>query len=159
MNNDLIAAAYESEGLAQRIYDSLQNMRKSSLLGLQNVVIVSKSGAGKVSVYLKKELPSSPKTTDAEILNFITETIFTDPQNEMVQGLVEDGIDDLFIETLSRALDVNSSALLFLLSYNSMNDTDELLGTLALFKGRIYQTTIPQQTKRAIEKRIKSSQL
>jgi uncharacterized membrane protein len=158
MRNDLIAAAYESEGMALRIYDSLQNMRKSPLMGLQNVVIISKSGAGNVSVHLKKELPLTPGTTEADILNFIVEIIFTDPQDEMVQELVEEGLDDHFLESFSRALDVNSSALLFLLSYSGMSDTEELLGTLALFKGRIYQTTLPQQTKLAIEKRIMISQ-
>ena len=158
MRNDLIAAAYESVGLAQRIYDSLQNMRKGPLLGLQNVVIVTKSGDGKVTITLKKELPAIPRSTNAEVLTFIAEMIFSDSQSEMVQGLIEEGLDDLFLEKFSRAMDTNSSALLFLLSYNSMSDVDELLSMLALFKGSIYQTTLPPQTISAIEKRIQDSQ-
>ena len=158
MRNDLIAAACESAGLAQRIYDSLQNMRKGPLMGLQNVVIVTKSGDGIVTITLKKELPATPRNTNAEILTFIAEMIFSDSQSEMVQGLIEEGLDDLFLEKFSRAMATNSSALLFLLSYNSMNDVDELLSMLALFKGSIYQTTLPPQTISAIEKRIQDSQ-
>ena len=157
MRNDLIAAAYESVGLAQGVYDSLQNMRKGPLLGLQNVVIVTKSGDGKVIITLKKELPAAPGNTNAELLTFIAEMIFSDSQNEMVQGLVDGGLDELFLEKFSRATDTNSSALLFLLSYNSMSDVDELLSMLALFKGRIYQTTLSRQTITAIEKQVHHS--
>lgn len=157
MRYDLIAAAYESEGMAQRIYDSLQNMRNGPLLGLQNVMIATKSGDGKVTITLKKELPAASKTSDAELLNFIAEMIFTDSENEMVQELAEEGLDALFLERFSRALDLKSSALLFLVSFTSMSDVDELLNMLALFKGRIYQTTLSPQTITAIEKQIRDS--
>lgn len=157
MRNDLIAAAYESEGLAQRIYESLQSMRKGPLLGLQNVMIATISGDGKVTITLKKELPAASKSSDAELLNFIAEIVFTDSENEMVQELAEEGLDDLFLERFSQAMDVKSSALLFLVSYTSISDVDELLNMLALFKGRIYQTTLSPQTITAIEKRIGDS--
>ena len=157
MRYDLIAVAYESEDMAQRIYDSLQNMRKGPLLGLQNVMIATKSGDGKVTIALKKELPAASKTSDAELLIFIAEMIFTDSENEMVQELAEEGLDDLFLERFSQAMDVKSSALLFLVSYTSTSDADELLNMLALFKGRIYQTTLSPQTITAIEKRIGDS--
>ena len=152
MHNDLIVMTFDREGEAQRVYDSLQSMRKSPLLGLEDAAVVTVDSAGTVNLHQRRKLPAALGTTVSELLGGIADLIFGDPPEEMVRALAKEGLDDRFVEKVARMMGNNSSALLFLVAYNSMGDTGELLGALALFKGKIHQTTLPPDAKAALLK-------
>jgi uncharacterized membrane protein len=62
-----------------------------------------------------------------------------------VPDKVKEYVDDEFLRTVGTALQSSGSAILFFLHPDNLSDRGELLGVLSLFRGRIFQTTLPVQ--------------
>jgi uncharacterized membrane protein len=152
MHNDLIVMTFDREEGARRIYDSLQSMRKSPLLGLEDAAMVTVDSTGSVTFHQKRKLPVAEGATGGDLLSLIADLIFGDVPKEVVRALANGGLDDRFLANVARTMGNNSSALLFLVAYNSMSDTSELLGALALFRGKIHQTTLSSEAKATLLK-------
>jgi uncharacterized membrane protein len=152
MHNDLIIMTFDREEEAQRVYDSLRSMRKSPLLGLENTAMVTVDSAGSDTFHQKRKLPRDPKTTAGDVLSLMADLIFGNPSEETLRALTKKGLDEGFVEKVGQTMGKNSSALLFLVDYNSMSDTSELLSALALFRGKIHQTTLSSEAKGALRK-------
>ena len=152
MHNDLIVMTFDREEEAQIVYDSLRSMRKSPLLGLENTAMVTVDSSGSATFHQERKLPGDSEATGGDVLSLMADLIFGDPPEETLRTLTEEGFDERFVEKLARTMGVNSSALLFLVDYNSMSDTSELLSILALFRGKIHQTTLSSEAKAALHK-------
>ncbi len=150
MHNDLIIMTFGHDEDAQRIYDALHIMRKSPLLGLDEAAMVTVDSSGSATYHRKRKLPSEPGATYDDLLTLIAELIFVDPTEMMLSAIARMGLDERFLEKVSRMMGNNSSALLFLVTYNSVSDASELLSALTLFKGKIHQTTLPSETNIAL---------
>lgn len=146
MQNDLIIMTFDHDEDAQKIYDALHIMRKSPLLGLDDAAMVTVDSNGSATYHRRSKLPSEPDGAYGDLLSLIADLIFVDPTEVLLSAIARMGLDERFLEKVSRMMGNNSSALLFLVAYNSVGDASELLGTLALFKGKIHQTTIPSET-------------
>ncbi len=157
MHSDLIVVTFDEEEEAQKVYDALQRMRKSQLLALENAAVVSKDSAGKVRSYGPRELTVPPEATGDDLLDLLADLIFGTPPERRVRGLVEAGLDEGFLQEVGRAMGGRSSALLFLVRYDSMGDTDELLSALALFKGKVHQTTLSPEAEAAMLREAKDA--
>jgi uncharacterized membrane protein len=134
VNADLIVMTFDGGEMAQIIYDSLQAMRKSQVLGLDDTAIVTKDGAGRVRLRPEPEASTG-------LAGLLGALLFRSPQRDVPDG-VQENVDDEFLRTVGAALHNSSSALLFYLHPDSLSDGGELLNALALFRGRIHQTTI-----------------
>lgn len=150
MHNDLIIMTFDHDEDAHRIYDALHIMRKSPLLGLDDAAMVTVDSTGNATYHRQRKLPPEPGATNGDLLSLIAELIFVDPTKVMLSAMARVGLDERFLEKVSRMMGNNSSALLFLVAYNSVSDASELLGTLALFKGKIHQTTLPSEANAAL---------
>jgi uncharacterized membrane protein len=120
--------------MAQTVYNSLQAMRKSAILGLDDSVIVTKDGTGRIRLH-----PGSQASTG--LAGRLADLILRSPVGVVpaVGGL---NLDDGFVKAVVSALRNNSSALLIFLDSSSLSDRVELLNVLALFRGTIHQTTL-----------------
>jgi len=150
MHNDLIIVTFDREEEAQRIYDALRRMRKGLLLGLENAAMVTVDSTGNATLHQKRKLPADPRATNGDLLSLIVDLIYGDPPEAMLRALANEGLDESFLEKVKRTMGNDSSALLFLVAYHSMSDTGELLNALALFKGKIHQTTLTSEVKAAL---------
>ena len=137
MNSDLIVMTFEGGEMAQTVYSALQAMHKRRVLGLDTVVILTKDGAGEV-----KQHPISPAGTG--LVGLLTDLVFSLPDRVMPAS-AKGKLDDEFVVEVRSALGNDSSALIFFVHPDSLGDTGELINTLALFRGRIHQTTLPTQ--------------
>lgn len=152
MHSHLIVMTYEGEEEAQRVYDALQRMRGSPLLGLENAAVVTKDSSGRLAVTQKRELPRAGGTPGDNLASSTIALLFGDPPVEVVQALAEKGFDVRLREQVAQAMVDNCSALLILMPPDSNVDRSRLLGVLTLFKGTVYETTLPQGVEAALAK-------
>ncbi len=139
MNADLIVMTFDGGEMAQTVHDSLQAMRKSQVLGLDDTAIVTKDGAGQVR--LRPEPGAS-----TGLAGLLGDLIFRSPSRGVPAG-VRENVDDEFLRLVGAALRNSGSALLFFLHPDSLSDRVELLNALAMFRGAIHQTTLPPQSE------------
>jgi uncharacterized membrane protein len=130
---------FDGSQMAQTVYDSLQAMRKSRVLGLGDCAIVAKDDAGLVSLHAGPQVST-------ELAGLIAELIFRSPERSLPEGAMGK-LDDEFVGTVGSALHNNGSALLFFVHFDSLSDTCELLNALELFRGTIHQTTLSPQSE------------
>jgi uncharacterized membrane protein len=152
MHSHLIVIIFEREEEASSVYEAIQRMRGSQLLGLENAVVVTKDGRGRLAVYQKRELSPTGVDPGDDLVKPAVALLFGDPPEEMVQALAEMGFDDRFRGQVFQALGENSSALLFLITRDGNIDRSQLLGILTLFKGRVFETTLPQEVEAVLAK-------
>ena len=152
MHSHLIVMIFEGEEEAPRVYDSMQRMRGSSLLALEHAAAVTKDDRGRLAVYQKRELSSAGVDPGDDLVSPAIALLFGDPPHEMVQALVKKGFDDRFREQLVQAMDDSCSALLFLITREGQVDRSRLLNVLTLFKGRVFETTLPVEVETALAK-------
>jgi uncharacterized membrane protein len=137
VNGDLIVMTFDNDEMAYTVYNSLQAMRKSPVLGLEDTAIVTKDDAGNV------RLRPEPRA-GADLAPLLGDLIFRSSERVVPDGL-SPHMDDEFSRTVGIALHNGGSALLFFLHPESLSDRGELLRALRLFRGRIHQTTLPPQ--------------
>ncbi len=137
MNSDLIVMTFAGGETAQTVYSALQAMRTSRVLGLDSVAILTKDGTGEVQKH-----PISPASTG--LVGLLTDLVFSLPDRVMPAS-AKGELDDDFVVEVRSTLGNDSSALIFFVHPDSLGDTGELINTLALFRGRIHQTTLPTQ--------------
>lgn len=150
MQNDLIIMTFYNEAEAHKVISSLRDMRKSQILGLDQVSIVTKDSSGKVWLHHKYEISPRKQGNSDPILRFFAALIFNTFPAEIVQNLVDVGLDETFIHSIAHKMGKHSSALLFYIDHDDIEDKDELLKALSLFWGDIHQTTISDKVESAI---------
>jgi uncharacterized membrane protein len=134
VNSDLIVMTFNSGEMAQTVHNSLQAMRKSAILGLDDSVVMTKDGAGEVRLHPGSQASTGLAGRLADLIRRSLEGVV-----HAVDGV---NLDDGFVRAVVSALPNNSSALLVFLDSDSLSDRVELLNALALFRGTIHQTTL-----------------
>ena len=152
MYSHLVVVIFEQEDEASRVYDSLQRMRGSSLLGLNEAAVVTADREGTLSVIQKRKLPPAGVGRGDNLASRIINLFFGDPPDEMLQALVREGFDDRFREQVLQAMASDCSALVVLTPRGSQVDRGRLLGILTLFNGKVFETTLPLEVEAALAK-------
>jgi uncharacterized membrane protein len=114
-------------------------MRNRLVLGLEDTTIVTKDAAGASKL---RPNPVSSKGLSGLLAALIFRSEARDYPVEAWESL-----DAEFVTTVGTALQNGGSALLFFLHPESLSDSSKLFDALALFRGRIHQTTLPPQTE------------
>ena len=138
MNSDLIVMTFDDGEMAQTVYEALQAMCNSQVLGLGDSVVVTTDGAGQVRQQQGPEASTG-------LAPFLAEMILRSLEVEASE-LDRVKLDDDFLNTIAVALRHNHSALLFFIDSDGLSDACELLNALALFCGTIHQTTLTPQS-------------
>jgi len=125
-------------------------MRRSQIFGLDQASIVTKDSLGKVWLHQKYEISPRKHGNADQVLRCFATLIFNTFPAEIVQNLVDVGLDETFIHGIAQMMRKDSSALLFYIDRDDIEDRDELLKSLSLFWGNIHQTTISDEVERAI---------
>jgi uncharacterized membrane protein len=144
MHSHLIVMTFEQEDEAQRVYNALQRMRGSSLLGLENAAALTKDRDGTFAVTRKRALSPAGVGSGDDLFRSIMALLFGDPPDEVLQALVREGFDERFREHVVQAMVSNCSAFVILLPRDSQVDRGRLLGILTLFEGQVLETTLPR---------------
>lgn len=147
MHSDLVVMTFDCEGEAHRVREALQATRRSSLLAPENAAIVTKDRAGRAKLDHEWEMGDGWQGNDLNLLNKIARMTCNLPPEKVLHALAKAGLETRFLENIAGALGNDSSALLFLVRPDGVPDADELLGALALFKGKLHRTTLSPQVE------------
>lgn len=137
MNSDIIVMTFDGSYMAQTVYDALQAMRRSQVLGLGDSVVVTTDGAGQLQLHRGPEASTG-------LAPLLAEMILRPPEG-VVPGPDGAKLDDEFVGAVAAALHHHRSALLFFIDADSLSDTCELVSALELFRGTVHQTTLCPQ--------------
>jgi uncharacterized membrane protein len=145
MNSELIVMTFRYQHKADTVLAAIRVMRKSPILCLANVVVATRDGKGEIAVRPGQELPEAQRERDTQLLLALAESILRAPAPEAVRALTDRGMDGRFLSEILRNMEDESSALFVLARENSVHDVGETRNTLALFRGRLHQTSLPPE--------------
>lgn len=147
MNIELIVMTFPHQADADTILKAIQAMRKSPVLNLESSVLVTRNQDGQLIFCTSQESATAQESSDAQILLSLAELILGNQSEDAVRALTERGMDHRFVTEIERSMNDKASALFFLARENHVHDAGEMHRTLALFKGIIYETSLPPQVE------------
>jgi uncharacterized membrane protein len=152
MSSELIVMTFRHRNEAETVLKAIRAMRKSPILSLDSVVVATRDRKGKRTFRLRQEPADAQEDRDARILLSIAELILCPHPKGPIDALADRGMDARFVTEVARITEVESSALFFLTSENSVRDASEMRSTLALFKGTIHQTSLSPEVEAYLSK-------
>ena len=153
MNSELIVMTFRYPHKADTIFAAIQAMRKSSILCLDSVVVATKDCTGEITIHPGQEPAAAQEDRDAQLLLILAELILRAPAPDAIDALIDRGMDGRFVSEIVRNMAGESSALFVLTRENSVYDAGEMRSTLALFRGRIHQTSLPSEVETHLSER------
>jgi uncharacterized membrane protein len=145
MNSELIVMTFRDPHKADTVLAAIRAMRKSPILCLSSVVVATRERTGKINIRPDQETATAQEDRDIQLLLALAELILRTPAPDAKDALIDRGMDRRFVSEIVRNLEGESSALFVLARENSDHDAGETLHTLALFRGRIHQTSLPSE--------------
>ena len=145
MNNELIVMTFRDPHEADTVLAAVRAMRKSPILCLSSVLVVTKDHTGEITVRPGQEPDAAQEDRDTQLLLVLTELILRAPAPDAIDAFIDRGMDGRFVSEIVKNMEGESSALFVLARENSVSDAGETHSTLALFRGRIHQTSLSSE--------------
>jgi uncharacterized membrane protein len=147
MNSELVVMTFRHQHKAETVLEAIRAMRKGPILCLDSVVVATRDHKGEVTLRSSPEPAGAQEDRDTQILLVIANLILCAPTQDAIEAITERGIDGGFVAEVARRMEDESSALLLLTREDSIHDAGETRRTLALFNGRIHQTSLPLEVE------------
>jgi uncharacterized membrane protein len=147
MSSELIVMTFQHRDEAQMVLEAIRAMRKSPILSLDSVVVATKDRKGEITVCPGQQSTSAQEDRDTRMLLALADLILCAPTKGAIDATADRGIDRQFVSEIARRMTGESSALFVLARENGIHDAGETRRTLALFKGRIHQTSLPSEVE------------
>jgi uncharacterized membrane protein len=147
MSSELIVMTFRGQNKAETVLEAIQAMRKSPILCLGSVVVAIKDRKGETTVRPGQGSAAAQEDRDTQILLTLADLILRAPAEGAIDAITDRGMDGRFVSEIARSMEGESSALFVLTRENSVHDAGETRSTLALFKGRIHQTSLPSEVE------------
>jgi uncharacterized membrane protein len=153
MNSELMVMTFRHRNKADTVLEAIRAMRKSPILCLGSVVVATEDHAGETTLRADQEPAGAPQDRDIQILLALADLVLCTPDQDAIDTLAARGMDSRFFSEIARSLKGESSALFVLARENGVHDAGETRSTLALFKGRIHQTSLPPEVEACLSER------
>ena len=147
MSSELIVMTFRHRNEAETVLNAIRAMRKGPILSLDSVVLATKDRKGEITVRPGHQSGTTQEDRDTQILLALADLILCAPAKGAIDAITDRGMDSRFVTEIARTMQDDSSALLFLTRENGVHDAGETRSTLALFKGRIHQTSLPSEVE------------
>jgi uncharacterized membrane protein len=145
MSSELMVMTFRHQNRAETVLEAIRAMRKSPILCLGSVVVATRDYKGEVTLRSSREPAVAQEERDTHILLALAELILGAPAQDAIDAITDRGMDGQFISEIARLIEGESSALFVLAREDSVYDAGETRRTLALFRGRIHQTSLPEE--------------
>ena len=153
MNSELIVMTFLYQHKADTVLAAIRVMRKSPILCLANVLVATRDRTGEIVVRPGQEPAGAQQNRDIQMLLALAGLVLCTPDQDAIDALAARGMDGRFFSEIARSLKGESSALFVLARENSVHDAGETRSTLALFRGRIHQTSLPPEVEAYLSER------
>ncbi len=153
MASNLVVIGFDDYMQAEKVRIALEQMEEEQLITLEDAVVAAKHAQGRVKIRQEQDFLGST-AIGGGLLGLIVGAVLLQPWLGVAVGVLagklfkkDIGIDDVFISEVSSALKPGSSAL-FLLVQEA--EADKVLERLKPYKGRVLQTTLPEDVKERV---------
>ena len=147
MSSELMVMTFRHQNKADTVLEAIRSMRKSPILCLGSVVVATEDHTGEIMLRPGQELDGAQQNRDIQILLALADLVLCTPDQDAIDALAARGMDRRFLSEIERSLKGESSALFVLAYEDGVHDAGETRSTLALFKGRIHQTSLPPEVE------------
>ena len=149
--SELIIMIFEHRHDALWARQALELMREPHLFGLEHATEITRDSAGRTMIHLRLELPAYPHARHSRLPSLLSAAIFGQAVEDRLRGSVDLGLDGFFLKSVTEALVPNSSALLIFVPCDGRPvDTRALLNAIALLKGTLHHTSVPQELEKTL---------
>jgi uncharacterized membrane protein len=152
MNSELMVMTFRYQHKADTVLAAIRAMRKSPILCLGSVVVATRDRTGETTLRPGQESAATQQDRDTQILLALADLILCAPAKDAIVALTDRGLDGRFVSEIARNMEGESSALFILTRENSVHDAGETRSALALFRGRIHQTSLPPEVEAYLSK-------
>jgi len=143
MKNDFIVLTFKQSGQAFKAWQTLKMIRPIKNILLESGRLLECDKQGKLSLQKDRALSDPQINTQARVLDLLVGIIFLKDRGLELSRLSEIGLDDVFLNDVSKSLRPDSSALVFYIPRDKLVDTRFLIKTLSMFNGTLYQARFP----------------
>jgi uncharacterized membrane protein len=147
MSSELMVMTFRRQDRAETVLEAIRSMRKSPILCLGSVVVAIKDSAGEITLRPAQEPAAAGDDTDTQMLLALAELILRAPAQDATAAIMDGGMDRRFISEVARSMEGESSALFVLAREDGIHDAGETRSALALFRGRLHQTSLPPEVE------------
>ena len=152
MSSELMVMTFRHRNEAVTVLEAVRAMRKRPILCLDSVVVATQDRTGEITLRPGQEPAAAQQDRDTHILLAMADLILCAPAQDAIEALTDRGMDGRFMAEIARSMEGGSSALFVLARQNSVHDAVETRSTLALFKGRIHQTSLSPEVEAYLSK-------
>jgi uncharacterized membrane protein len=149
MKNDLILMTFSQQDTARKVLQILDILRDGITVGLETISVVERDNQGQTIVHQYKLLPDSLNRPEGKVLETFTCALFGDSDDGILQ-LADAGLDEIFLQDVAGALQLEKSALVIYIRRDRLVDTRRLLDALGLLQGKIHHVCFPDEVEDAI---------
>jgi uncharacterized membrane protein len=153
MSSELTVMTFRHRNEAETVFEAIRAMRKSPILCLDNVVVASKDRNGEITLRPGQEPAAAQEDRDAQILLTLADLILCAPAQDTMDALTDRGMDGRFVSEIASSMKGEPSALFVLAREDGVHDAGETRSALALFRGRIYQTSLSPEVEAYLSNR------
>jgi uncharacterized membrane protein len=153
MTSELIVMTFRYQHKADTVLAAIRVMRKSPILCLANVVVATRDPAGEITLRADQEPAAAQEDRDIRVLLALADLILCPPTRDAVDALTDRGMDDRFVSEIDKSMEGESSALFVLAREDGAHDVGETRRALALFRGRLHQTSLPPEVEAYLSER------
>jgi uncharacterized membrane protein len=159
--SDLVVISFDDEHKAFELRAELSKLQKQYLIEMEDVVVVTKDEKDKVKLHQAVNLTAAGAASGS-FWGLLIGMIFFNPLLGVAIGagagalsgkLTDIGINDKFMEELSKSFKPNTSAIFVLVKRST---PDKVLADLKGFKGKVIQTSLSADKEEALRKVIES---
>ena len=150
MTAELIIMIFDQNGINQNVWGAMDKLRKDSVLGLENAIVIERVEKGKTFIQQNKHYPAWGQGMDDAFITFFTNALFTESAEDFHRDLLVAEFDECFIEELEKTWRPHRSALLIFIPRKSLVNSQRILDYLSEYSGTLMYTTFPERSIKSI---------
>jgi uncharacterized membrane protein len=153
MSSELMVMTFGRQNKADTVLEAIRSMRKSPILCLDSVVVATQGHEEEITLRPSQEPAAAQQDRDIKILLTLADLILCAPAQAIIDAVTDRGMDGRFISEVARRMEGESSALFLLTREDRVHDAGETRRALALFQGKIHQTSLPPEVEAYLSER------
>jgi len=153
MFSELIIMVSTGQEDTDKVWRTLESRQGGELLTMSDVVLIRRDKQGKSAFQMRWQEADYSSDQHHRLAGGFAEAIFGISREEGHRGLVEAGLDPLFLREVIEAFQRGGSAYLIYVPEGSLIDTHRYHEILEAFPGDLYHTTFRPRTEEALLKK------
>jgi uncharacterized membrane protein len=156
---DFLAVTFDGADDAAAALRSIRSLESAGRIGLEDTAVVRKDAAGEVTIHNEASSGTETGAVVGAVLGGLIFAVFPvgiaagAAAGALIGRSAAGGLDGKFVKEVGDDLPAGGSALFLQIKRNS--DTGLLVGALGQYKGRVRQTSLPDEVETALDESLR----